>query len=168
MPKCEHCGAEVTLPFQCTFCRGYFCIEHRLPENHDCPDAPVRTPLGHWKAKLETTKKSRKENSLMASEGDLHFVKKELPLFEPKKEKRKTRIIVTLRRKARMRPWYWFLLILLLVGVVLVILGEYYILIVGEYGFGWELSIYGAIILGFLLAVAALYFERWRRKWWQR
>ena len=25
------------LPFRCPYCEGYFCAEHRLPENHDCP-----------------------------------------------------------------------------------------------------------------------------------
>lgn len=51
MSKCESCGKEVVLPFQCSFCSGYFCIEHRLPENHKCLKAPARTPLGRWKAK---------------------------------------------------------------------------------------------------------------------
>ena len=67
-----------------------------------------------------------------------------------------------------MRLWYWFLLILLVIGLILVLLGQYYIFIVKEYGLGWELSMYGAIILSFVLAVGLLYFERWRRRWWQR
>lgn len=67
-----------------------------------------------------------------------------------------------------MRLWYWFLLILFIVGLILVLLGQYYILIVGEGGLGWELSVYGAVILAFVLAVGFAYFERWRRKWWQR
>lgn len=67
-----------------------------------------------------------------------------------------------------MRLWYWFLLILLVVGLILVLVGQYYILIVGEHELGHVLSVYGAIVLGFLLAVVALYFERWRRKWWRR
>lgn len=25
------------LPFRCPYCGDYFCSEHRLPENHDCP-----------------------------------------------------------------------------------------------------------------------------------
>jgi len=37
--KCQHCGIEVVLPFKCTYCNGYFCAEHRLPENHACPEA---------------------------------------------------------------------------------------------------------------------------------
>lgn len=67
-----------------------------------------------------------------------------------------------------MRLWYRFLLILLVIGLILVLLGQYYIFIVKEYGLGWELSMYGVIILGFVLAVGLLYFERWRRRWWQR
>jgi len=26
------------LPFKCPFCEGYFCGDHRLPENHACPE----------------------------------------------------------------------------------------------------------------------------------
>ena len=52
MPDCEYCGKVVELPFRCNFCRGYFCMEHRLPENHDCPAAPPRTPLGSYQTKM--------------------------------------------------------------------------------------------------------------------
>jgi len=52
MGKCEFCGEQIDLPFQCPFCNGYFCIQHRLPENHSCINAPPRTPLGSWKAKI--------------------------------------------------------------------------------------------------------------------
>lgn len=41
--KCQQCGREELLPFQCSFCKKFFCSEHRLPENHDCPEI--------WKAK---------------------------------------------------------------------------------------------------------------------
>jgi hypothetical protein len=53
MAKCEQCGTEVDLPFECNFCGSYFCIEHRLPENHNCPNQPPRTPLGSWQTKKE-------------------------------------------------------------------------------------------------------------------
>ncbi|MEM3673523.1 MAG: AN1-type zinc finger protein [Candidatus Bathyarchaeia archaeon] len=53
MPKCEQYEREVDLPFECKFCGGYFCLEHRLPENHNCPNLPPRTPLGRWQAKRE-------------------------------------------------------------------------------------------------------------------
>jgi len=52
MGKCEFCAEQIDLPFQCPFCNGYFCIEHRLPESHSCINAPPRTPLGSWKAKI--------------------------------------------------------------------------------------------------------------------
>ena len=37
MVKCEYCGKEVALPFRCKYCGGIFCVEHHLPENHECP-----------------------------------------------------------------------------------------------------------------------------------
>jgi uncharacterized protein YkwD len=56
LTRCDECGKEVTLPFKCNFCKGHFCVDHRLPENHACLFAPPRTPLGHWKAKKKTKK----------------------------------------------------------------------------------------------------------------
>jgi len=41
--KCQHCDIEVALPFKCSYCHGYFCSEHRLPENHECPE--------YWRAR---------------------------------------------------------------------------------------------------------------------
>jgi Zn-dependent protease len=41
--KCSQCGQEVFLPFRCPYCGEYFCPEHRLPENHNCP----RKQLAH-------------------------------------------------------------------------------------------------------------------------
>jgi len=38
MVKCQYCGTEEILPFKCPYCNGYFCAEHRLPENHECPE----------------------------------------------------------------------------------------------------------------------------------
>lgn len=35
--KCQKCEKEVFLPFRCPYCGGSFCSEHRLPENHECP-----------------------------------------------------------------------------------------------------------------------------------
>jgi len=42
--KCQQCEMETFLPFRCPFCQGYFCVEHRLPENHACPE--------YWRAKV--------------------------------------------------------------------------------------------------------------------
>ena len=35
--RCEKCGMETYMPFQCPYCGGQFCGTHRLPETHDCP-----------------------------------------------------------------------------------------------------------------------------------
>jgi len=61
MMKCQYCDAEETLPFDCTYCGLHFCADHRLPENHQCPELwrakgpvdyrlespPPRRPLQH-------------------------------------------------------------------------------------------------------------------------
>jgi len=36
--KCHYCGRDEPLPFRCQYCQGFFCSEHRLPENHACPE----------------------------------------------------------------------------------------------------------------------------------
>lgn len=45
MTRCDHCGAEVPLPFTCQHCGGKFCAGCRLPPNHDC------TGIGSWNKK---------------------------------------------------------------------------------------------------------------------
>ena len=42
MTKCQLCKKDVFMPFQCSYCGQYFCDEHRLPENHLCPNLPKR------------------------------------------------------------------------------------------------------------------------------
>ncbi len=37
MAKCDRCGRAENMPYNCRYCGGTFCAEHRLPENHDCP-----------------------------------------------------------------------------------------------------------------------------------
>jgi len=42
------------MPFTCTYCGQYFCGEHRLPENHDCPEYwRVKTLKEQQAAKVE-------------------------------------------------------------------------------------------------------------------
>ncbi|MFW5965217.1 MAG: rhomboid family intramembrane serine protease [Halodesulfurarchaeum sp.] len=37
MARCDYCGQESPMPYQCRLCGGTYCSDHRLPENHDCP-----------------------------------------------------------------------------------------------------------------------------------
>jgi len=39
--KCQKCGEDTFLPFQCIYCGGKFCVAHRLPENHACPKMAI-------------------------------------------------------------------------------------------------------------------------------
>ncbi len=43
--RCQKCGEETFLPFQCVYCGGQFCSVHRLPENHDCAKLDVARAL---------------------------------------------------------------------------------------------------------------------------
>jgi len=36
--RCDLCGKPLKQKFICPFCKGVFCIEHRLPEAHGCPE----------------------------------------------------------------------------------------------------------------------------------
>lgn len=51
--RCQVCDREVALPFRCSYCQGHFCIEHKLPENHQCPDLPKEK---FWYQKEKITK----------------------------------------------------------------------------------------------------------------
>ncbi|MDH5482732.1 MAG: hypothetical protein OEY22_07635 [Candidatus Bathyarchaeota archaeon] len=57
--KCQKCGQEAFLPFKCPYCGGYFCSEHRLPENHECPRRELaRVPREEAQAKAVQRQKS--------------------------------------------------------------------------------------------------------------
>ena len=36
LEKCCYCGDMTDMPFQCNYCKDFFCPEHRLPEEHRC------------------------------------------------------------------------------------------------------------------------------------
>jgi len=42
--KCEKCGVDIDLPFKCSYCGRNFCVEHRLPEGHECSE--------YWRVKI--------------------------------------------------------------------------------------------------------------------
>ena len=79
-------------------------MEHKLPENHNCRSAPPRKPLGSWqtkKAYFHDQQKRKAEKEKFLSIGEFHFVKKTLPLFDPKKKKKKKSKLSFLRRKKK-------------------------------------------------------------------
>lgn len=136
MPKCEHCGAEVILPFECNFCGGKFCIEHRLPENHNCPGAPARTPLGPWKSKVPSAEKLHKEKEALISEGDYYFEKKELPRHKLREEMKGRSVKIGKGEPSRLRQFlhvnlrsrnlllslkFWFVVFWVTVGLLFLV-----------------------------------------------
>jgi hypothetical protein len=82
MPKCEHCGVEVEFPFQCNYCGKYFCEAHRLLENHNCPNAPPRTPLGSYQTKQMLADNTKKREIETASQNvSVGYWKTETPTY---------------------------------------------------------------------------------------
>ncbi|RLI75320.1 rhomboid family intramembrane serine protease [Archaeoglobales archaeon] len=61
--KCDICGKKEYLPFKCKYCGGTFCIEHRLPEKHNCVgfkkddywNVPVKVKKEDKKSKIKVT-----------------------------------------------------------------------------------------------------------------
>ena len=58
--NCQLCKKAVDLPFRCNYCGQYFCAEHRLPEQHLCPNLQKKGWRGRSIASPSrtTTKKS--------------------------------------------------------------------------------------------------------------
>ena len=34
--NCEFCSKATSFGFTCSFCNGYYCDDHRIPEKHNC------------------------------------------------------------------------------------------------------------------------------------
>ena len=80
--KCQKCGKEVFLPFRCPYCGGYFCSEHRLPENHECPRIELaRAPKKETKP-IILQKQKPYENTVtyapLEPKRKIHFSSKEI------------------------------------------------------------------------------------------
>ena len=46
MAQCHVCHTPLRLPKDCNYCGEYYCSEHRLPENHQCPNLDQVHTLG--------------------------------------------------------------------------------------------------------------------------
>lgn len=68
--NCHVCGKEVDLPFRCSYCSGYFCVVHRLPENHQCPNLP-KEEFWYQKEKI-----AQKQISVPEREALMHEIKR--------------------------------------------------------------------------------------------
>ena len=60
MKTCRTCGSELgDLPFTCSYCDEDFCVNHRLPEQHQCKSFPQRGPDGQWFENKQTSEKNQ-------------------------------------------------------------------------------------------------------------
>jgi hypothetical protein len=98
MNKCAECNEEVLLPYRCSYCQNYFCLQHRLPESHNCPNLPIRGPLGSSQVRREIAQAKAEEGQKVSiNEG-----KRELPIFRfHKNSKKKTRMQYPKRKQKR-------------------------------------------------------------------
>ncbi len=46
MTRCHVCHEPLSLPNECNYCHEPYCSEHRLPENHQCPQLDAVQSLG--------------------------------------------------------------------------------------------------------------------------
>lgn len=44
MGACDNCGDESSMLYDCSYCTGHYCSDHRLPEAHNCPGQGMATP----------------------------------------------------------------------------------------------------------------------------
>jgi len=105
VPFCEHCGNEIGyLPFNCNYCGGTFCKQHRLPENHECSFELKHKPA------VETTKKFRRSNQEIPrpiSQDYLYNGPKQLKKYlkRQEKERRRTKRLSQPGFGGARRPW---------------------------------------------------------------
>lgn len=103
--KCAYCGKELitVIPFQCKRCGEYYCIHHRLPEQHKCINlVEQQQPILESEVKLE----------------DEDNISRKRKHKKHKKHKKKYTLVQTIRyklRKLRIPPGFIISLILLFI-----------------------------------------------------
>ena len=178
MPFCEHCGNEIGyLPFNCNYCGGTFCKQHRLPENHDCSFELKHKPA------VTTTKKARRSNQEVSrpiSQDYLYNGPKQLKKYlkRQEKERKRTRRVTQQGYGRSGRPWKigngTLFLLLMIVVFSAIEIGRVYIessasvLSLEDLGIGavyiWRIItspfVYTQDILGFFFLFIMVYFLR--------
>ncbi len=69
--KCGYCNKKVDFPFKCSFCSIYYCEQHRLPENHNCPEM--------WQVKIRSSR--TKEGVYQSVQKEHNYQYAEEPMF---------------------------------------------------------------------------------------
>jgi predicted nucleic acid binding AN1-type Zn finger protein len=69
--KCQICGKKLDLPFRCSYCQDYFCVDHKLPENHQCAGLPKEPFWYSKKRKLAEATERRVDRCPKCSSGSI-------------------------------------------------------------------------------------------------
>lgn len=58
--RCDYCGKYEMLPFTCKYCGGTYCVNHRLPEYHQCPALHAMKD-GTWRPPAQARKSQQSQ-----------------------------------------------------------------------------------------------------------
>ncbi|SNZ06100.1 AN1-like Zinc finger [Natronoarchaeum philippinense] len=59
MASCDFCSDGTNMPYECGYCGGSFCSNHRLPENHDCSFRNAESDDEKWRDESMSTAQHR-------------------------------------------------------------------------------------------------------------
>lgn len=62
MAECAICGEADSLSFTCGYCGDEFCVEHQLPEKHDCPALQKDDIDGWFRKEVQQTPTEQERN----------------------------------------------------------------------------------------------------------
>jgi hypothetical protein len=48
MHRCDHCEGSAELSYECNYCGGRYCPDHRLPEGHECDGVEFLSGSERW------------------------------------------------------------------------------------------------------------------------
>ena len=72
MPRCDRCGKETRIRFECSYCGRTFCVDHRLPPSHQCINEKA------WRDRAA----GPKNTTTAAKQEDLHRRSPSMPAAE--------------------------------------------------------------------------------------
>jgi len=58
---CNYCLESTPLPYRCLRCGGWYCQDHRLPEDHNCPGSGEAKAVVREVVKMREKEKEKKE-----------------------------------------------------------------------------------------------------------
>lgn len=76
--NCDRCGAEKFLPFTCSYCKNTYCVEHHLPENHECQNIEITKNVNKQNGKWFSSKYSNYSEDKYSTIEKFYFSRNEI------------------------------------------------------------------------------------------